>query len=567
MKASTILSFILLSVVIGCQSNKTSEAALTGEKIIARPSDVQYKWHEQERIMFVHMTPGTWNGSEGDSPALPLNRFNPSKLNTDQWCEVALSWGAKEILFVAKHVGGFCWWQTASNYSIKNTPYKNGKGDVLSDLSKSCKKYGLNLGVYIYPGDLEWGAAVGSGGQTSDPSKQKAYKQVFRDQLTEVLTKYGDIQELWFDGSCKIEVGDIIDKYASKSVIFQGSHASIRWPGTESGKLVYPAWNSIDCELLKTGVSTQLQSSSNGNCWAPLEADTPLYEHFWLWSPEKIKLRKSIETLMECYYKSAGYGGVFLLNSTPDTTGLIPMSDVEHYKKLGAEIDRRFKQPLQSIENQQGTKTKIRFSSPTVINHVVTMEDYRQGERIRLYIIKGLVGDKWIELAKGQSVGRKKIDYFDDISVTEVELNVTESLGTPLIRSMSAYFVNEFKTFKKDSLNVWSATTNIMEFKKDMFQSGKTTMKIDLSKLINLPGQYMVNVISGDSTVQIKLMYAEIYFDGLKAPPEFVRIAGQSIHVNRTAIVTNTGSSVLSFSIESKIPVNGKVTFGSAFIY
>ena len=144
---------------------------------------------------------------------------------------------------------------------------------------------------------------------------------------------------------------------------------------------------------------------------------------------------------------------------------------------------------------------------------------------------------------------------------------MVESVGTPLIRSMSAYFVNEFKAFKKDSLNVWSATTNIMEFKKDMFQSGKTTMKIDLSKLINLPGQYMVNVMSGDSTVQIKLTDAEIYFDGLKALPEFVRISRQSIHVNRTAIVTDRGSSVLTFSIESKIPIKGNVTFGSAFVY
>ena len=567
MKIPKIISVILLSTVLSCQSNKTSEADLNGEKVLARPSDEQYQWQEQERIMFVHMTPGTWNGSEEDSPALPLSRFNPSKLNTDQWCQVALSWGAKEIIFVAKHVGGFCWWQTNSTYSIKNTPYKNGNGDVLSDLSKSCKKFGLNLGVYIYPGDLEWGAGVGSGGQTADPSKQKAYSLIFRDQLKEVLTKYGAIQELWFDGSCKIDVGDILDKYASKTVIFQGSRASIRWPGTESGKLAYPAWNSIDCEQLKSGVSTQLQSSSNGNCWAPLEADTPLYDHFWLWSPEKIKHRKSIEKLMECYYKSAGYGGVFLLNATPDTTGLIPISDVAHYKLLGAEIDRRFKNPLKSIENKQGTKTRIRFSSPTVINHVVTMEDYRQGERIRLYTIKGLVGDKWIELAKGQSVGRKKIDYFNDISVTEVELNVTESVGTPLIRSLSVYYVNEFKAFKKDSLNVWSATANIMEFKKDMFQSGKTKMEINLSKLINLPGQYIVNVIPTDSTVKIKLTDVEIYYDGSKALPEFVSIAGQSIHVNRTAIVTDKGSSVLTFSIESKIPSNGKVTFGAAFVY
>jgi alpha-L-fucosidase len=285
MKTYKYLLVIFLVAIFSCQSNKTAEDDLTAVEQLAKPSEVQYKWHEQERIMFVHLTPGTWNGSEWDTPALPLNRFNPTKLNTDQWCEAAISWGAKEVLFVAKHIGGFCWWRTGSEYSVRNTPYKDGKGDVLEELSQSCKKYGLNLGVYISPGDLERGAGHNSGGQTDDPSKQEAYNQIFRDQLTEVLSNYGDVVEVWFDGSCKIDVEDILDKYAVNAVIFQGPHASIRWPGTESAKLAYPAWNAVRCKDLTTGVSTQLHGNPGGDCWAPLEADTPLYDHFWLWSP------------------------------------------------------------------------------------------------------------------------------------------------------------------------------------------------------------------------------------------------------------------------------------------
>jgi len=559
-----IIPVILFS---GCRNSETREDDISRAEQLARPSAVQYKWHEQERIMFIHFTSGTWTRNEDDTPALPLNRFNPEKLSTDQWCEVALSWGAQEVLFVAKHVGGFCFWQTGSEYSIRNTPYKGGKGDVLAELANSCRKYGLNLGVYIYPGDLQWGAGPGSGGQTADTSKQEAYNNVFRDQLTEVLSEYGDVLELWFDGSCIIEVGDIIDKYAGNSVIFQGPRASIRWPGTESGKLAYPAWNSVRCVDLKTGVSTQLHGNPDGDCWAPLEADTPLYDHYWLWSPENIKKRKSIEELMECYYKSAGYGGVFLLNATPDTTGLIPASDVEHYKALGAEIDRRFKTPLKSIENAQGTKARITFSSPTLINHVIIMEDYRHGERIRAYTIKGLVEGEWIELAGGQSVGRKKIDYFEDSEVSAVELDITEHAGSPIIRSISAYYVDNFTPFKNESLHVWAAPVELMDLNEDVFVSGKAKIELDLSEVINLPGQYVVKVIPDDPVEGITLTDAEVFYDGTKALQEFVTISGLNIHVNRTAIVGEQGSSVLNFTIESESPCRGKITFNPALVY
>ena len=191
------LKILFLVSIISCSR--------TRELPLARPSDVQYKWHEQERIMFVALDPATWQGREYDDHSTPLSRINPSKLDTDQWCEAAVSWGAREILFVAKHTGGFCWWQTeTSDYSIKNTPYRNGNGDILKELSESCNKYDLNLGIYVYPGDDTWGAGIGSGGRTSDPSKQEGYNEVFRQQLVEVLTKYGHITEVWFDGSCVI---------------------------------------------------------------------------------------------------------------------------------------------------------------------------------------------------------------------------------------------------------------------------------------------------------------------------------------------------------------------------
>ena len=131
--------------------------------------------------MFIHFAPTTWSDVEQNDHSVALDRINPVNLDTDQWCQAAKTWGARQILFVAKHTGGFCWWQTeTTNYGIRNTPYKDGKGDVLLELSASCKKYGLNLGIYVYPGDRTWGAPLGSGGKTNDPSQQDAYNQVFR---------------------------------------------------------------------------------------------------------------------------------------------------------------------------------------------------------------------------------------------------------------------------------------------------------------------------------------------------------------------------------------------------
>lgn len=409
---------------------------------LARPSPVQYAWHEQERIMFVCLDPCTWQGREYDNHSTPLSQINPTQLDTAQWCRAAALWGAKEILFVAKHTGGFCWWQTATtSYGIKETAWKGGQGDVLAELSASCRQQGLKLGVYVYPGDDTWGAPMGSGGRTKDPAKQEAYNQVFRQQLTEVLTRYGKMTEVWFDGSCVIDVSDILQQHAAEAVIFQGPQATIRWPGTESGKLPYPAWNSLSRQDLKTGVATAAHGNPDGDAWAPLEADTTLYQHHWFWSAENEKKRKSLTELMDIYYQSVGHGGVLLLNSTPNTSGLIPAGDLKLYEAFGQEIQRRFSRPVAEANDQRGSTITLDLPRPTFINHAIVMEDYRAGERIRAYVLEGRSGDQWQELRSGTSVGRMKIDLFRPAHVAQVRLRVTRSAAEPIIRRLAVFHV------------------------------------------------------------------------------------------------------------------------------
>ena len=531
-----------------------SSGRLFGQPVtLAKPSEIQYRWHEQERIMFVALDPCSWQGREYDNHSTPLSRINPTLLNTDQWCEVAQSWGAKEILFVAKHTGGFCWWHTqTTDYGIRNTPYQDGQGDVLKELSVSCRKFGINLGIYVYPGDETWGAGIGSGGKTNDPSKQEAYNKVFRQQLTEVLSLYGNVIEVWFDGSCVVKVDDILEKYATKSVIFQGPKASVRWPGTESGKLYYPAWNSLQSSALKTGISTQYDDDPDGDAWAPLEADVTLYNHNWFWSVANEKKRRSVNELMDIYYRSAGYGGILLLNSNPDTTGLIPSADVRLYQQFGNEISRRFNNPLSKIQNKQGKDFQISFKGPTAVNHVVLMEDYRQGHRIREYKVEGWIGSQWKLLCKGSAVGRMKIDPFTTVSVSKIRLQITKSVNEPLIRSFSVYKVEDyqykpeaFATVEWNICGTWDTKS---------FTVGKGEQIVDLSPFITRPGQYEVVFTASVVNTNMNVDKAEIFFDeDVLTQQDFIRQKEKSntFYINRTAQVAQGSSSVLKVKMSS----------------
>lgn len=437
---------------------------------ILKPNQAQLRWQQQERIMFVHFGMATWQGREYDNWTTSLETVNPSLLNTDQWCEVAQSWGAKMVLFVAKHCGGFCWWQTdTSDYGVRQIPWRNGKGDVMKDLSASCKKYGLDLGVYIYPGDEHWGAPIGSGGITKDPSKQEAYNRVFRQQLTEVLTQYGPIAEVWFDGNCKVPISDILEKYASNSVIFQGPKANIRWVGNEDGIAPYPNWYTLNKQDLDTGYATALHSTSEGDVYAPVEVDVPFLKnggHKWFWAPDTDHLLMTKEQLMNLYYHSVGRGAVLLLNSTPDTTGLIPDSHVAMYRMFGEEIARRFGCPVKRM-NGKGKELVMKFKRPVAINHSVLREDIAEGQRVRSYVLEGKVGKDWKVLYKGSSVGTRKIDYFPTVSVQTLRIRILDALAEPILSDWAVYCIDEESlvqlTHKKENQSVvvgsWEADT------------------------------------------------------------------------------------------------------------
>ena len=394
--------------------------------------------------MFIHIAPQTWQDSESDNLSTPLSAINPEKLDTDQWVRVAESMGAKSIVFVAKHEGGFCWWQTeTTDFGVRHTPWREGKGDVLADLSASCRRRGMKLGVYLSPQDRKHGIAVG--GRAKDPSQQSAYESLFRTQLVEVLSKYGDMAEVWFDGNLIFDVGDILAKHAPNAVVFQGPQASIRWVGNEDGVAPDPAWNAVNVPSpgVKWGDYTSAQSAFGGNRWLPIECDARI-RATWFWRTDNERTLKSVDRLMDMYYRSVGHGAVLLLNVTPDRTGLMPDADAKRAAEFGETIRRLLGTPIAESSGKGGTLT-MTLKAPAAVAHIVMMENLAGGERVREYVVEGRSQGQWQPVSSGTAIGHKKIDRIAPTVVDALRLRITRSAGTPDIRRFAVFSGQEIR--------------------------------------------------------------------------------------------------------------------------
>lgn len=479
------------------QSNTSKKRA---EKQLAVPTPDQSAWQDMEIEMFVHISPATWQGIEHDDLSCPLSAINPRQLDTEQWVEVAQSLGAGQIIFTAKHVGGFCWWQTAtSGYGVKETPWRGGKGDVVRDLAESCRRHGIKLGIYLSPQDKFLGA--GLGGRTQSPEKQAQYTEIFRAQLTELLSRYGEISEVWFDGSAEIDVGDILRQYAPVAMVLQSKYTTLRWVGNEAGVAPYPAWNSVRRADAEAGVATAFHGTPAGKVWLPLECDTTIRSHYWFWKDDagQSQKLKSLKHLMQIYYGSVGHGAVLLLNSNPDTTGVIPELDAKRAAEFGAEIRRRFGK---SLAEKQGTGEReivLELGQKTPLDHVIVMEDISGGERVRAYVVEGWDGGEWRRLAGGTAVGHKKIDRFPVASVDRVRLRVLESADTPLIRRFAVFYTDV--PYEGGDGRSDPGTMVLAELVADAGQvqaakssKGELTMDFDLKSVCEVAGQYVVTL-------------------------------------------------------------------------
>ncbi len=501
---------------------------------MARPSAEQRAWQDMELETFVHFGPLTWRPNERDRTLPAAGDMNPSKLDTEQWADVAQSMGAKQLIFVAKHAAGFCWWQTDTTpYSVRNSPWRGGKGDVMKDIAESCRKRNLKLGVYLSPADQYLGIRVA--GRGTDEAAQQKYNAVYRQQLTEVLSRYGEISEVWFDGSLVVDVGDILKRHAPKAMVFQSKYATVRWVGNESGFAPDPNWNAVSEAAARSGVSTAKDGDPDGTAWLPSEVDTRLRAG-WFWSPTNENTLKSLDELMAIYYRSVGHGAVLLMNQTPDRTGLIPEPDVRRTAEFGAEIRKRFADPL-AESHGSGRTIELDLKRPRRIDHIVAMEDLAQGQRVREYRVEGLAGGEWKELVRGTSVGQKKIDVVRPVEVAKVRWTALQAADTPAIRRLALYDVGG-----QGGVRAAAASTPAYRTIKQWSTAGVTaeglTWDIDLAPYCQEAGQYEIELFTTGGSGGVAVQSTALVMAGVPAPEFVTRVPnrGNVYHLNLPSI-------------------------------
>jgi alpha-L-fucosidase len=478
-----VLLFLLLLAV--CLSVKGNPATLIKppEPFGAVPNDNQIKWHQMEFYGFLHFTVNTFTGKEwgyGDeSPAL----FNPTKTDANQWAKTATEAGMKGLIITAKHHDGFCLWQTElTEHSVKNTPWKNGKGDVLKELSRACKKHNLKMGVYLSPWDR-------NSAQYGNPE----YVEYYREQLKEILTNYGEMFEVWHDGAnggdgfyggARTErridkktyydwenTWNLIRKLQPGAVIFSDAGPDIRWVGNEEGYAPETCWAPINPEGFYPGIADQAilgTGTPGGEVWRPAEVDVSIRDGWFFHEDQN---PKSIDRLLEIYYDSVGNGANLLLNMTPDKRGLIPDEDVARLKEFGKIIKQTFSHDLAKKRSVSATNTRgdsgsfaaaritdgdrdtywatdddvrmaqitIDLGKTTEFNRIRIEEYIRLGQRISAFSIEVKNDKGWEKISEGTTIGVRRILRFPTVKADQIRLNIEDSLACLTLSTFEIY--------------------------------------------------------------------------------------------------------------------------------
>ncbi|QJD85545.1 alpha-L-fucosidase [Cohnella herbarum] len=402
----------------------------------ALPSENQLRWQDMEMGMFCHFGMNTFCDREWGEGTDSPEKFRPSELDARQWASTARQAGMKYFILTAKHHDGFCLWPTATtDYSVAFSPWKDGKGDIVRECAEACREEGIGFGLYLSPWDRHEP-------RYADPA---AYDDFYADQLEELLTGYGPLVEVWFDGAGSEghtydweRIMRIVRTHQPEAMVFNMGAPTIRWVGNEDGVAPYPCWNTAEAARLSMFTTESADWLPSTPKWVPAECDVPIRKDQWFWHPDAEDRLHSLEHLMDIYYRSVGHGCNLLLNVAPDDRGLLPDSDVRRVLELGAEVRRRFDAPIARTSGT-GNELVLQLEGETSIDHLVLMEDIRLGERIREYVVDALRDGQWVEISRGSAVGHKKIDAFPPVAASAVRLRVLSSEGEPLVRSMGVY--------------------------------------------------------------------------------------------------------------------------------
>ncbi|HET9430797.1 MAG TPA: alpha-L-fucosidase [Chitinophagaceae bacterium] len=460
---------------------------LEGQEIMGEsplPSRSQLAWHDMEYYLFMHFGPNTFTGREWGHGDESGDLFNPSELDCRQWAQVAKASGARGIIITAKHHDGFCLWPSKfSTHTVRESKWKNGKGDVLKELSRACREAGIKFGVYISPWDRNH----------PDYGTPK-YNDVFVSMLRELFTNYGPIWELWWDGANgegpngKKQQYDwkrfenTVRQFSPKTIIFSDIGPDIRWVGNEKGIAGKTNWNYLNTDGFKRGegappTDTLSQGNRFGSRWIPAECDVSIRPG-WFYHSGENDLIKSPHQLFNLYLASVGRGANLLLNVPPDTRGRIYKNDsmaLMGFRKLRDEsFSNNLLRQAQTfweftgeelstdsivIRNFGGSPAAygintshftVQLQEPVKMNCLVLREAIHLGQTIQGFRIVLYNDNKKVREIKGTTIGRKRILTFPTEVVTSFRVLLDDDNGNDNISGIAAYLIDEGLFYAKE---------------------------------------------------------------------------------------------------------------------
>jgi len=473
-------------------------AQKTPKAVLPIPELKQVNWQKRETIAFVHFGLNTFNDKEWGYGDIDPKTFNPTNLDCEQWARTFVKVGIKEVIITCKHHDGFCLWPTQlTEYCIRNTPYKNGKGDIVGELAAACKKYGLKFGVYLSPWDRH-SAVYGS----------PTYVEYFYKQLNELLTRYGEISEIWFDGANggdgwyggakevrKIDrrtyynfprAYQLVETLQPHAVIFSDGGPGCRWIGNESGIAGATNWSFLRKGVVFPGYEKYYELTNghkDGDQWVPGECDVSIRPG-WFYHPEEDSKVKSVNDLVELYYQSVGHNAQFLLNFPADRQGLIHSIDstnaVAYHQQILNELKTDLLRGLTPrVSNSRGgkfgpkamtdnlydtywatqdgvTKANVTFDLKKTekINRLMLQEYIPLGQRVSSFVIEYYSDGKWIKVNPHEettTIGYKRIVRFDTVKTQHIRVRFLEARGECLcINSISAFYSGNNQSFSTE---------------------------------------------------------------------------------------------------------------------
>jgi alpha-L-fucosidase len=455
-----------------------------------QPSERQLAWHQLGYYAFVHFSMNTFTNREWGLGSEKPEQFNPTALDCRQWARICKAAGMKGIILTAKHHDGFCLWPSAyTEHSVKNSPWKGGNGDVVRELSEACKEFGLKFGIYLSPWDRNHG----------DYGKPE-YIAYYRNQLRELLTNYGEIFEVWFDGANggtgwygganeerRIDrttyydwknTVKIVRDLQPGAVMFSDGGPDIRWVGNEQGWARPTNWSLLKKNDFAPGVVDDIEhlraGQEDGTDWLPAEVDVSIRQG-WFYHPAEDSLVKPLPKLLDIYYNSVGRNASMLLNIPADTRGLIHADDSVRLMELATAIHADFQTDLAfgkkvSATNTRGKSKKFGASmandnnpesywaaddgvleasltmdlgQPTIFNRFLVQEYIPLGQRVKKFRIEAYTNGNWKTIAEETTIGYKRILRFPDVTASQIRFTIDDAKSCPVISNLQVFHANE----------------------------------------------------------------------------------------------------------------------------